>query len=329
MSPTPTDPAKAQVWITGQAPNLEMEVYVPAGPTGVRGPQGDLGPVGPPPTLTVVDTVTGPETPGAQGAQGVKGDRGDPGGWVASTDLGAANLNTIVTPGLYRQNNSANSTAANNYPVDGALGTGVLEVIQQAAATTYTMQRYSPFGTSVRAFYMRWQSNGTWTPWRAYNATRVDQTAGRAIYAWDDLNSREQLIYGDTGWRRVVNDADIPTQPNLQGYIRRVNSRVTFVTVEHTGGGATTTATTLYNIPLGFRANSGQSNPAMIFSGSVVDEGAIPVPSTSIYAITAGANTIVLKPASGKRHYAVLSYDTNDPWPTTLPGATIGSIPNA
>lgn len=317
MSPTPTDPAKAQVWITGQAPNLEMEVYVPAGPTGVRGPQGDLGPVGPPPTLTVVDTVTGPETPGAQGAQGVKGDRGDPGGWVASTDLGAANLNTIVTPGLYRQNNSANSTAANNYPVDGALGTGVLEVIQQAAATTYTMQRYSPFGTSVRAFYMRWQSNGTWTPWRAYNATRVDQTAGRAIYAWDDLNSREQLIYGDTGRRDVAAAA-------ANGWVfgslevRRTGS---MVSLSIYGLNRNSSAQNWgYQLPVGFRPSGyvrfltqTHANPSAVAPAEID-------PSTGY--VSAGWVT----PTA---HHGTVTYQTSDPWPTTLPGAAIGSIPNA
>lgn len=34
-------------------------------------------------------------------------------------------------------------------------------------------------------------------------ALRVDDTIGRAVYAWDNTAAREQLIYGDTGWRAL------------------------------------------------------------------------------------------------------------------------------
>lgn len=32
----------------------------------------------------------------------------------------------------------------------------------------------------------------------------VSETAGRTVKVWDYLNNREQLIYGDTGWRDVT-----------------------------------------------------------------------------------------------------------------------------
>lgn len=267
------------------------------------------------------------------GSVGTIGAKGDPGGLVKGPDLTTQNLNDIKTPGIYFQPATSKGTVL-NYPnntrtagtltVNGWYRDGI-DVIQTfVAAQVIGVAGYDvPATTWQRTLY-----NSVWTTWRAQTTQRIDQTAGRAMYIFDEVNNREQIVYGDTGWRKVVNEGEVATQPNLSVYARREGRTVTMSTIEHTAGGSTTAATLLYNIPAGFKPNSGQTNPAMIFSGTILDEGALPIANTSLYSITAGADTLMLKPASGKRHYGVISYPTNDAWPTVLPGTAVGIIPN-
>ena len=39
--------------------------------------------------------------------------------------------------------------------------------------------------------------------WKNVPSQRVDTTAGRAVYVWDNVNNREQLAFGDTGYRAL------------------------------------------------------------------------------------------------------------------------------
>jgi hypothetical protein len=231
----------------------------------------------------------------------------------AGTFLGTTDLNTVTTAGIYWQSNGGGATPALNYP---ALVRGFLEVFQMNA--TYIVQRYTNQNPVV--FWERTLSSGTWGPWKAFTSQRVDQTAGRAIYTWDDVNNREQLIYGDTGWRNVstlllngwtLADANSHVSINRQGGL---------VTLRLRGlvrGGAT--ATQFLAMPSGFGAYGGSQS-------LLASEGGA---SVSSYDIDGGG---IYRPLGQADTYAPRSVEivwrTTVAWPTTLPGTAVGTIPN-
>lgn len=309
----------------------------PAGPAGPQGPVGDdggIGPIGPegpigptgldgPATTLSVGTV-GSGTIAEVTVDGAAPNqvinfvlpKGDPGGWVVGTVLGDVSLDTIITPGLFRTTNPTFATTANKYPLTGANGTCALEV--QLHSTGAILQRFNPvFGVaSGKVIYQRTLFSGAWTPWHAFNSTRTDQTAGRAIYQWDDLNNREQLIYGDTGWRNI---APLLVDGTIVGNglnIRRVGYWVD-ITVNAWKPGKTGPSALLAELPNGFRtintreivARQGTSivHPQMdyLLSGITVNSA----DATNAVSFTYG-------------------FSTRDQWPTTLPGTAVGTIPN-
>ncbi|UGL63253.1 hypothetical protein SEA_TOKKI_24 [Arthrobacter phage Tokki] len=277
MAQTPTDPTKAQVWITKGIDDLDFEFYFPNGP------------------------------------------KGDPGGFTTGTALGNANLNEILTPGLYRQDTGSYATQLNNYP---QLNGGVLTVTQMAG-TGYVVQTYEPLNGSVTSgssvMYKRSFATPNWSRWQAYVSNRIDQTAGRAIYQWDPINNREQLIYGDTGTRDIA-AAGIIASPWTVGSltIRRVGQMVMYSAYNIQQNGATNMVL-LNSLPSGFRpsdyirfvARQHNANPAFYAFEAGNGNGAVQAYQSGI----TGA------------HFTI-SWMTLDPWPTTLPGVALGTIPN-
>lgn len=276
MAFTPTDPTKAEVRITGTAPNQQLDFYIP------------------------------------------RGAKGDPGGFTAGTDLGTTDLNQITTAGLYKQANSANATLTANYPVNAL--TGSLEVLEQSpGANGGFLQRYTIIwgSASGRLVYQRTKTNGSWQPWRAFTDSRVDQTAGRAIYKWDDLNQREQLIYGDTGVRRIE-AGFINGWTAAIGILRRVGNVVSFGL--YSVNPAAQTNGVAYPIPSGFRPGSygGTIGNAVQMGGgfTILQVNAIGevYPNTTATSCTGVVN--------------LMTWTTQDAWPPILPGTAAGSIPN-
>ncbi len=303
MPVVPDDPNMAQAWITGDPPDQTIDFYIPRGNQGLQGPVGPIGP-----SLAVGDilTTTGPAAPGTIGATGLTGAKGDPGGFAASTILtNPTSFDTIIVSGLYF-NPVSNSAAA-----PGPAGTGGhLEVI---IAASWVYQRYTPMGENRGTYVRNRNSSSVWNSWRVINATRVDQTAGRAIYQWDDLNNREQIIYGDTGWRNITT-VNGWTVAGLQ--IRRVGSIVSlrFYLLDP----ATATDTVFVTIPSGFRIGVNTTVGVIEPSGAVgplqmLDTGNAYLPTSRIY---------------GNGLYCEVSYNTMQAWPVTLPGTAAGSIPN-
>lgn len=308
---SPGDAATAT--ITGSAPNKLLNLGLPKGNTG------------PANSLSVLETTTGPETPGATGPQGIQGIQGVPGGFTAGTDLATSDLNTITTPGLYRQADTTKATLVSNYPVAGANGAGTLMVVQQGGSASAGIEQiwYGNWTTAGgRVFYIRNYYNASiWTPWRAFNSTRVDQTAGRAIYQWDDLNNREQLTYGDTGWRTLT-PANGWTGTSL--LLRRVGQQVSVVALNINGSAATSDAVTEV-LPSGFRAtNLPVSVRVPVLTGTTTDATRAAAIDISLHTLRVlGAAYTGL--ASGQ---IFTTYPTSDNWPTTLPGTANGTIPN-
>ncbi|UVK58680.1 minor tail protein [Arthrobacter phage GantcherGoblin] len=322
MAFTPIDPNKAEVRITGTAPNYGLDFYIP------KGERGDVGPVGPtgPATYTnlAVGVVeTGPETAGATGPQGLTGAKGDPGGFVAGTALNTADLNSITTPGLYKQDNSANSTLVANYPKASVSGSLLVYDRVGAGASASVFQQFTPAISSTAGspfFYIRYSmTNHTqWSPWRMFNSSRFDQTAGRVLYQWDEANAREQLVYGDTGWRDVTASL-MNGWTGTSLWLRRIGYVVYIRAYNMVGTSATLNK--FYTLPVGFQRSP--SGTEYLTSS----DGFTPLSIENAGNVLAFVNT-------SNRFAGAFGnftpFTTIDAWPTSLPGtaAVGGTIPN-
>lgn len=278
-------------------------------------PRGD---VGAPANITILGTSTGPAVAPLIGPPGVKGD---PGGIVIGTDLGTTDLNTVVTSGSYRQSNSANAAVSRNYPKDTI--SGVMIVLERVSpgASASVIQQYTPTvsaaaGTPTTYYRYSSTNNTIWSPWRAYNSTRVDQTAGRAIYQWDDLNGRDQLLWGDTGERDIITAlGNGATWGALK--LRRVGSMVELTGVGWICPANGTVNALTANVPSGFRNNNskaifGVQNASTLLAGTVAGNTGVP----TLYSCVSGASI----------NFAI-SWQTLDAWPTSLPGTASGAVP--
>lgn len=246
-----------------------------------------------------------------------QGPKGDPGGFVAATSLSTTNLNDIVVPGLYRQSLSTNATTLLNYP---SASSGLLEVFEGQNATDL-IQRWTPWGGTPavgRIMYIRRRDAvGNWSTWITYASSRVDQTAGRAIYEWDSLNNRDQLVWGDTGARRVEADFKNGWTAAIAN-LRRVGNVVSFGV--YTVNPTARTTDIAYSVPAGFKPGPYGGNiafPVRLGGGTdwtqIAGNGDMYAPTSQI---------------SANGYICVTSWITGDAWPTTLPGVASGSIPN-
>lgn len=215
-------------------------------------------------------------------------------------------LDTLTNVGVYRIGWAA--TIAQGAPYENFVGT--IETLPRAYnAVTQIALKHNALSSDARRFYMRTQTGSGWGAWAVYASQRVDQTAGRAIYTWDDSNVREQLIYGDTGRRDITSlfGASVTAgRVLIQRYGRHVTITLDNVTVP---SGA---PTVVGIIPVGFRTTSA---------------GVFPVGYSPNTATIWGDGNINLPTGSGR--YGSFTYLTEQPWPTSLPGTADGSIPNA
>ena len=309
-------PTTARVIRRGTVEKPIFDFEIPAGP---KGQTGDRGPEGP---------------RGLKGDQGVKGDKGDTGaGWNA-VHLGTSNLNDINEPGVYRQDTAANATLENNYPMAGTLGSGLLRVFRQGAtATQAVFQEFTGVWGSAGAkgIYLRSRTGGVWTPWNFVPSQRVDNTAGRAIYTWDNTANREQLIYGDTGWRSIGAEAAmfpndfLPTSVQL----RRVGN---YVSLNFDGMKSLTASgnTIFATLPTGFRPDltNGSGNQRYGLASELTGINTTVIsPEPAYGASQVSPNLRFLSYVTARTLHGSVSFYTRDPWPTALPGTAIGAIP--
>lgn len=252
------------------------------------------------------------------------------GGLTQATQVfSTANANTYTTPGIYTQ--VSGSTTALNWPVAGTKGT--LFVVGVTASNLVHQEFYPSTGsatTAGRVAYVREMLTATtWSAWRASPTTRVDQTAGRTIYQWDDLNSRDQRVYGDTGWRSLSLGAGA-----VSGVVqvRRVGNIVTAKIIDVVLNGTNRFLTN--NVGnAGFNPSDGgvaSNNFAMGLTISGTDTqgdwhrvNAYRFGVQWQGTVRTGAVTV---PAAGLN--GQFSWMTDDAWPTTLPGTAVGTIPN-
>lgn len=261
------------------------------------------------PASTPEDPIFNFEIPG--------GAKGDPGGLTLGTEL-KVDLNTVFAPGTYYTTNGATTTLANNYPLNG--GIGVLVVLSTSTDNTKIYQEWTPITNSAkdgRVFYRRVHYGATgWGTWKAYSSVRVDNTAGRAIYQWDETANREQLIYGDTGWRRLT---------LLNGWTGIVDVRRVGQTVHYrlnNVNGTVASDNKVVDWPVGFGPDSIGGQFAHFLNST----------ATGIQGIYMGSDT-GLNLNKGSTYagaaYSPFNFLTQQSWPTSLPGSAIGGIPSA
>lgn len=283
MARTPTDPTKAQVWVTKGMDDLDFEFYFP------QGPKGDPGGIS---LGTPLDTTT-------------------------DSGTGKFNLNDVKVSGVYRMMATVSSgLAVRNYPRDS--DTGILVVYERVTGQTL-IQEWRSISQQGRGVYVRnMTTTDTWTPWRFMPTSRVDQTAGRAIYQWDDLNNREQLVYGDTGWRNIIMQS-VSQVGNM--HIRRNGHLVTLNVVGYS-----------------MSAASVNGNYGIFFAGGQLAGFTPGVTGRCVATTSAGVVRIIdIVPTNAEMRifdgtlaaYSwSMTWPTNDAWPTSLPGTAVNNIPN-
>jgi hypothetical protein len=179
------------------------------------------------------------------------------------------------------------------------------------------------------------------------------------IYQWDDLNNREQLIYGDTGWRGIALDSTygvvaagdnwwLPNGAPLVSSsvtIRRVGNRVYIGSNGPLQPKADYSSTTrnICIIPNGFRSsgqneniitrygNNGGDSAQRLVVLSVPADYANPAYLQAVPLIDVNWNNYATGGTWPKLYGGIWvsgSWITNESWPTSLPGTAIGSIPN-
>lgn len=151
---------------------------------------------------------------------------------------------------------------------------------------------------------------------------RIDKTIGTRVFVNDGV--KEHMISGDTGWRSVI----LADSTNvMSGEIRwkRVNEKVylRFINViMKTGNGYTQLP---ISPPYGFRqvtndrimqsigmtANATGLQTISIFTGTIA----------WLYQIAGGVVNTVRPTTDGLQ--GTLSWNTDDPWPTSLPGTAL------
>lgn len=253
---------------------------------------------------------------GIQGEQGIQGVKGDPGGIVAASTLAAGqDLNALTEPGTYRAL-SANATLELNFP---KVGLGCIIMVLRNTSTLITQTIYPLNVTTQRVIWQRNLVGTVWSPWYAMASSRVDQTAGRAIYQWDDVNNREQMVYGDTGWRNIIMQS-VSQTGNL--HIRRTGQLVTVNAVGYSNTAASAIA----------------SNYGIFFTGGQVP-GFTPGITARAVCTTAAGSARIIDVVPGTAEMRIfdgavgtyswsMTWPTNDAWPTALPGIAVGNIPN-
>ncbi|ASR83736.1 hypothetical protein KDJ04_gp02 [Arthrobacter phage Nubia] len=239
-----------------------------------------------------------------------RGSKGEPGGWISTAMPVNSDLNLITSEGLYRiiASPTAPEAVTANLPFNEA---GSLAVTLSQTGTTQ-IQVYT---TNTKSMYARRRFNGVWGAWRHFGTSRVDITAGRAMYQWDEANNREQLVYGDTGWRNITTDI-------LNGWtgsvisVRRYGAEV-FLRLYQVNGTAQT-ANTIVTLPAGFRPGTFQYEPCYTEAAALAT---ILIESTGNIKAAGGATKY------GTAAYSEVRWSTTETWPATLPGVASGSIP--
>lgn len=141
----------------------------------------------------------------------------------------------------------------------------------------------------------------------------VDQSAGRVVKVWDYLNNREQMIYGDTGLRKLTPNA-LFTDAGQEVTVSREGSIVSVTGWRLAAPSLPTGETVVVNLPVGFRPHN-----LSRFAGNTFRD--------KFMAVSGNGDVTITDPSAPVDHFNV-TFRTVDPWPTSLPGSAVGVIPH-
>lgn len=133
----------------------------------------------------------------------------------------------------------------------------------------------------------------------------VKQQAGRTVSVWDYLNNREQLIYGDTGVRKLTPNA-LFTDSGQEVTVSREGKTVSVTGWRLAATSAPTGDVVVVSLPSGFRPHNLSRLADMTFRGRPLS-------------VASNGDLIINAPVAPVDHFNI-TFRTNDPWPTTLPG---------
>lgn len=139
---------------------------------------------------------------------------------------------------------------------------------------------------------------------------KINQSAGRVVTVWDYLNQREQMIYGDTGWRSLPDTALLNGATATRLLIRRKDETV----VLRLSGVTLGNSTQFLQLPEGF---------ANISSRFESPGGTFQMNSARVLIAPSGWT------APTGAYFTHITFFATDVWPAILPGTAQGDISNA
>ncbi|ALY10197.1 hypothetical protein SALGADO_29 [Arthrobacter phage Salgado] len=279
MAFTPADPTKAEVKVIQNGDQLAFDFYFP------------------------------------------RGAKGDPGGITSPTQITSGyDFNNLVVSGLYWTLGSDYASFVNAPPLNipGGVAMSIM-VIARGATIVDQHVTLTNTSTIAKVRMERTQITGTWGPWRFTPSLAISEAVGRTIHAYDYLNNRSQLIYGDTGRRNISDMVTAGTTFTGGGKltIRREGSMVDIYCVGWMPGAAGTVHLLASGLPTGFKP----SNSRAWFAAQNGQ------PALCTMAFDATTLAIISNAATIHPIGFSFSYSTTDPWPSVLPGSADGSIP--
>jgi hypothetical protein len=145
----------------------------------------------------------------ASGGFKMETQTGGGGSSFVATELGAGDLNAIVTPGIYTQSDNAEAVVGLNYPIALA---GLVEVYATPGSPAEIWQRYSVYGatSAPNLIYQRRRSSGTtWWPWVVIspqsllcalkNTTTIDASSGTNKFTAWTTDFDPMIMYQGSG----------------------------------------------------------------------------------------------------------------------------------
>jgi hypothetical protein len=163
------------------------------------------------------------------------------------------------------------------------------------------------------------------TSWHVVSGQASDESVGRRLWKFEQALAASsttagvgwQLIHADTGQRdmRAVTMENGWTVAGTDMRLRRIGNMVTF---RGTPDAAAATSDTFYTLPSGFRPAS-----SAIFGTATV---ATTAGATRLLEIGSNGVCKIYSRSTGAQWFSA-TFDTNDAWPTSLPGSASGTIP--
>lgn len=146
----------------------------------------------------------------------------------------------------------------------------------------------------------------------------IDNTVGRRAFAWDAANSRQQMIYGDTGFRSITSLANGFVSGAITLRIKGGWAQMIFDDCRFSFTG------TQHDIFL-----AGTSGITSVVPLTGLGQGVLESTSDGGCRITAfsSGRVAIYGTSSNGFFTGSVMWATDRPWPTSLPGTPIGTIP--